>query len=140
MRLLIMETYNLRDFQIIGGPAWFKNDQWDIEAVADDGAALLMLNAEDPGRPTAASLMMQSLIENRFQLKFHLDTKELSVYELTAARNGPKFKLSMEHAYWSGNNRTYSFSKSYACPPAREIGQGKQGSIALLARLVSCTA
>ncbi len=49
MRLLIMETYNLRDFQIIGGPAWFKNDQWDIEAVADDGAALLMLNVEDPG-------------------------------------------------------------------------------------------
>jgi uncharacterized protein (TIGR03435 family) len=40
--------------------------------------------------------MMQSLIEDRFQLKFHRETKELPVYELTVTRSGPKFKLSLE--------------------------------------------
>jgi len=96
LRRLIMEAYNLRDWQVVDGPSWITTDQWDVEAVADDGVALLILNAEDPSRPTAASLMMQSLIEDRYQFKFHRETKELPVYELTVARNGRKFKLSME--------------------------------------------
>jgi uncharacterized protein (TIGR03435 family) len=98
LRPLIMEAYNLRDWQVVGGPSWISTDQWDIEAVADDGVALLTLNVEDPSRPTEASLMTRSLIENRFQFKFHLDTKELPVYELTVAKNGPKFKLSSEQS------------------------------------------
>jgi Protein of unknown function (DUF3738) len=40
---LIMEAYNLRDWQVVGGPSWSTTDQWDVEAVADDGVALLML-------------------------------------------------------------------------------------------------
>jgi uncharacterized protein (TIGR03435 family) len=96
VRRLIMEAYNLRDWQVTGGPSWINKDRWDIEAVADDGVPLLFFNAEDPSRPTTASLMMQSMIENRFQFKFHREMKELPVYELTLARTGPKFKLSME--------------------------------------------
>lgn len=96
VRRLIMEAYNLRDWQLTGGPSWINKDQWDVEAVADDGVPLLFLDAEDPSRPTAASLMMQSMIENRFQFKFHREMKELPVYELTLTRTGPKFKPSME--------------------------------------------
>ena len=96
LRRLMLEAYNLRDFQMAAGPSWISTDQWDVEAVAEDGVPLLMLNVEDPKQPTAASLMMQSLIENRFQLKFHFEAKELPVYELTVAKNGPKFKLSKE--------------------------------------------
>jgi bla regulator protein blaR1 len=96
LRRLMLEAYNLRDFQMAGGPSWISTDQWDVEAVAEDGVPLLMLDVEDPEQPTAASLMMQSLIENRFQLEFHFETKELPVYELTVAKNDPKFKLSKE--------------------------------------------
>jgi uncharacterized protein (TIGR03435 family) len=96
VRRLIMEAYNLRDWQVIGGPSWINKDQWDVQAVVADGVPLLFFNAEDPSRQTAASLMMQSLIEDRFQFKFHREMKELPVYELTVARNGPKFRLSME--------------------------------------------
>jgi uncharacterized protein (TIGR03435 family) len=42
--------------------------------------SLLFFDVEDPSRPTAASLMMQALIENRFQFKFHREMKELPVY------------------------------------------------------------
>jgi uncharacterized protein (TIGR03435 family) len=38
--------------------------------------------------------MMQKLLADRFQLKFHRDTKELSVYALTAAKGGPKISKS----------------------------------------------
>jgi uncharacterized protein (TIGR03435 family) len=94
LRPLIMQFYGLRDFQILGGPAWINTDQWDIEAVADDGVNLQTVNFENPDKPTPASLMVQSLIENRFQFRFHRETKELPVYELTVAKNGPKIKSS----------------------------------------------
>src|SRR6185369_11220733 len=77
LRPLIMQFYGLRDFQILGGPAWINTDQWDIEAVADDGVNLQTVNFENPDKPTPASLMVQSLIENRFQFRFHRETKEL---------------------------------------------------------------
>jgi uncharacterized protein (TIGR03435 family) len=96
LRQLIMEAYNLRDWQLVGGPSWMKTDQWDIQAVAEDGVPLRFFDAEDPSRPTAASLMMQSLIEDRFQFKFHREMKELPVYELTLIGSGPKFKPTTE--------------------------------------------
>lgn len=96
LRPLIMQFYDLRDFQILGGPVWINTDQWDFEAVADDGVLLQTVNFENPDKPTSASLMVQSLVENRFQFRFHRETKELPVYELTVARNGPKFKLSTD--------------------------------------------
>jgi len=91
---LIMQVYNLRDFQIVGGPDWVNTDQWDFEAVADDSAVLSLADAEHPERPTPGSLMVQSLIENRFQFKFHRERRELPVYELLVAKNGAKIKLS----------------------------------------------
>jgi uncharacterized protein (TIGR03435 family) len=96
LRRLIMEAYNLRDWQLTGGPSWITTDQWDVEAVADDGTLIQFFNPEDPSRPTAGSLMMQSLIENRFQFKFHRDMKQLPVYELTVTKTGPKFKPSTD--------------------------------------------
>jgi uncharacterized protein (TIGR03435 family) len=36
------------------------------------------------------NLMMQSLLEDRFQLKFHRETKEMPIYALTIAKGGPK--------------------------------------------------
>ena len=38
LRPLIMQVYNLRDFQIMGSPDWVNTDQWDFEAEADDSA------------------------------------------------------------------------------------------------------
>src|SRR5215467_11106501 len=64
---LVMDAYNLRDWQIIGGPAWINIDQWDIEAVAGEGVDLQVFDLQNPSRPTLAALMVQSLVENRFQ-------------------------------------------------------------------------
>jgi uncharacterized protein (TIGR03435 family) len=38
--------------------------------------------------------MIQKLLADRFQLKFHNDKKELSAYVLTVAKGGPKMKKS----------------------------------------------
>ncbi len=82
---LIKAAYNVQDKQIVGAPAWVFSDHYDIAAQPDI-----------PGTPNQAQLktMIQKLLADRFQLKFHKDQKELSAYVLTVAKGGPKMKKS----------------------------------------------
>ena len=41
-------------------------------------------------------LMVQSLLEDRFQLKAHWDQREMATYNLMVAKNGTKLKLSAD--------------------------------------------
>jgi uncharacterized protein (TIGR03435 family) len=41
-------------------------------------------------------LMLQSLLEDRFQLKYHRETRELPVYALAVAKSGPKLPAPKE--------------------------------------------
>jgi uncharacterized protein (TIGR03435 family) len=94
LRLLMGNAYRVRDFQIIGGPDWMASDRWDIEARAEEGSITPQAGPRDPNVPDPMSLRMQSLLEDRFQLKFHRETRELPVYELTVAKSGSKVKLA----------------------------------------------
>jgi bla regulator protein blaR1 len=67
---------------ISGGPAWFKSDQYDVEAKAEG----------NPAGSIMAGPMLRALLEDRFKLKLHRETKEIPVYELTVAKNGFKLK------------------------------------------------
>jgi len=79
VRQYIKSAYSLQDFQVVGGPAWLRNEGFDIEAKGDAGA-----NREK------LMLMLQPLLEERFQLKYHRETRELPVYALTVAKGGAK--------------------------------------------------
>ena len=75
----------LRD-AIAGGPAWLSSDGYDIEAKAEG----------NPGGPVMAGPMLRALLEERFRLKLHRETKEIPLYELTVARSGFKPKALPE--------------------------------------------
>jgi uncharacterized protein (TIGR03435 family) len=77
-----------RPLDIIGGPAWMDTDMFDLEAKADCGNGPI-----DRGRYT---LMIQSLLEDRFQLKAHTEPREVPIYELVVAKGGLKMKLSAD--------------------------------------------
>jgi uncharacterized protein (TIGR03435 family) len=70
--------------QLVGGPAWIETDFFDIEAKAESSQT----------RPEEAQLMLQSLLEDRFQLKYHREPRELRVLSLAVAKGGHKLKLS----------------------------------------------
>lgn len=90
LSFLIREAYGVRDFQLVGGPDWINTDRWDIEAKATEGAI---------STPAASmDMMLQSLLEDRFQLKVHREMKELPVYDVTVARGGLKMKLSPDQS------------------------------------------
>src|SRR2546423_7655743 len=68
------------DFQIIGSPEWIQTDRFSIEAKAEGDAR--QVPAEE------MRLMVQSLLEDRFQLKVHQETRQLALYDLVIAKGG----------------------------------------------------
>jgi uncharacterized protein (TIGR03435 family) len=72
--------------QIMGGPAWMESDRYDVQATADcSGGALSREQLQ---------LLVRSMLEDRFQLKAHMETRELPIYNLVVAKDGPKIKRS----------------------------------------------
>jgi len=78
---LIAFAYGLHTKQIIGAPDWFGTELFDIDGVPDT-----------PGQPSLhqMELMVQKLLADRFELGFHHEQKELSVYAIRLASGGPK--------------------------------------------------
>jgi uncharacterized protein (TIGR03435 family) len=67
---------------ILGGPSWLGDDRWDITA---------KWNVTPASLETARSqmdLMLQTLLEKRFQLKLHRETHDMPVYEMTLINPG----------------------------------------------------
>src|SRR5262245_64535333 len=67
LKLLIQNAYNVRDFQVIGGPTWMTTDRWNIEAKAEEGSIAPQSGPPTPGVPDGIGLRLQSLLEDRFQ-------------------------------------------------------------------------
>jgi uncharacterized protein (TIGR03435 family) len=93
LRSLISEAYQVRDFQLSGGPAWLDSARYDIEAKG----------RLDPGSQEQAGLqvmkMLQALLADRFQLRIHQETRELPIYALLVAKNGPKLETAREACF-----------------------------------------
>jgi len=83
------------DFQVEGRPDWLNSSAFDIEARAEAGALAPATGPPDPDRPDAMSLMVQSLLEDRFQLKLHRESRELPLYHLTIAKDGSKLQANI---------------------------------------------
>ncbi len=80
---LVLTGYQLPAFQIVGGPSWMSSDRWDIQAKAEENTSQKQIYE-----------MLQNLLTDRFQLKFHRETRTGPVYELVIARNGPKLSAA----------------------------------------------
>jgi bla regulator protein blaR1 len=97
-KMLMEYAYAVRDFQILGGPPWLTSERYDIQAKAEDGSVQASTRMRDLNTPDPMALRIQSLLDDRFHLKMHRETRELVVYELTAARGGSKLKLSPDQS------------------------------------------
>lgn len=82
---LIGMAYSLHPRQLSGGPAWMETDKYDVTGRPDV-----------PGQPNQdqMKIMIQKLLADRFQLKFHREKKELTVYAVTVGKTGIKFSKS----------------------------------------------
>lgn len=79
LKQLILMAYQIKDNQLSGGPGWIDSEHYDISA-----------KAEGPATPDQLQLMMQTLLADRFKLSLRRETKEMPVYALVVAKDGPK--------------------------------------------------
>jgi uncharacterized protein (TIGR03435 family) len=83
---LLFIAYRLNSMSLVkGGPDWVKTGDFRFNVEA---------KAEDPTKATEAELyqMLQTLLTERFSLKFHREIKELPGFALLVGKNGPKLK------------------------------------------------
>lgn len=89
MKMLLRESFGVEDDRILGEPNWVKN-RFDIEAKVDADDAPKLKNMKFDQRRA----MVLPLLEDRFNLKYHHETRELPMYALVVAKSGLKMKAS----------------------------------------------
>ena len=92
LRLLIRNAYGItEDSRIVDAPGWISVERFDVVAKAAPDVPPLI-----PGQGATGpmNLMLQALLEDRFQLRLHRESRELPVYVLvfptTERRLGPR--------------------------------------------------
>jgi uncharacterized protein (TIGR03435 family) len=80
---LVMSAYHLNSNQVIGGPDWLDSAGWDI-------SAKLPADTNQADVPQ----MIASLLESRFHLAIHRETRTLPAYLLVVAKSGSKLRES----------------------------------------------
>jgi len=97
---------------ISGGPAWINSERFQINAKAEG----------TPSREMMQGPMLQALLEDRFKLKIHRETREVPVYALTVAKGGPKL-----HAFKEGSCLAQTVPPTPPEPGQRLCGGPKIG-------------
>lgn len=86
MRFILVRAYKIERYQL-SGPAWLDTERYDINAKIPMGTT------EEQFR-----IMLQNLLIERFNMVVHHETRDLPGYEMSVAKNGPKFKQPADPA------------------------------------------
>jgi uncharacterized protein (TIGR03435 family) len=117
VRMLIQQAYDLKDYQISGAPGWLSTERYDIVA-----------KAETPNiSREQLRVLLQSLLAERFNLKVRRETKELPIYALVVAKDGPKMPKSENQPGPGTDPQPPGVSKTGeagAAPPIKMAGTG----------------
>jgi uncharacterized protein (TIGR03435 family) len=85
LRWLIRFAYGLNDKQIVGQPGSANDDLYDVEGA---------FSGTKPPTDLQCRVALQKLLVERFGLKFHHESREMSAYVLTAPRGSTKLTRS----------------------------------------------
>lgn len=93
VRYLLMAAFGVRRFQISGGPRWIDEDPYDIKAKPPSSSASIHSNPASIKAPPNQEQreMLQSLLIDRFNLKFHREATQEHGYALE--KSGQPLKL-----------------------------------------------
>jgi uncharacterized protein (TIGR03435 family) len=86
---LFGHAYKVFEYQIIA-PEWTKTATFDVIAKLPPGFSPVPWSTRADQDEFA--LRMQSLLESRFRMTVHRDSREVSTYELVIAKGGPKLQ------------------------------------------------
>jgi uncharacterized protein (TIGR03435 family) len=87
LRNLIAYGWDMRNILVLGGPGWLDSERYDVEA-----KTTVPLNVHSPAGNRQFHSMVQSFLADRFQVRAHRQMRQMKVYFLEVARNGPRVK------------------------------------------------
>ncbi len=79
LQQLIQHAYDVKSFQVSGGPSWVPDEGYDVEAKGQENTSREQIR-----------LMLRTLLEDRFQLRLRRENRAMSTLVLTVAKGGPK--------------------------------------------------
>jgi uncharacterized protein (TIGR03435 family) len=94
LKSMIEFAYDIKDAQLTGLPPWADSERFDIDAKPDESAAATFDKLPPDERRVAMSQMVQGLLADRFKFSFTKEQRDLPVYALVVAKNGPKLHES----------------------------------------------
>jgi uncharacterized protein (TIGR03435 family) len=87
---LIANAYGLGMHQVIGIPGWAQTDRYSLLTNMDLEKLEVFKTLPMDEQLKQQRLMMQAVLVDKYQLKAHLETREMPVYELVVANGGLK--------------------------------------------------
>ncbi len=125
LRGMITFAYDVRDFQVSGGPGWMGTERFDVMARPDDAAAVDgqvdFDKMNDDQRKTMRDQIterLRALLADRFQLLVHKETKDQPIYALVVSKNGPKLQETKETGNQQSMMTNRGRSQAHAVPVA----------------------
>jgi uncharacterized protein (TIGR03435 family) len=97
LKSYVMAAYNMKSYQVTGGPNWFDDSTYEIVAKLEIADLPKLPASLTPDQRAAAEedrlhTALQGLLADRFQLKLHHESKEMPAYTLTVVKSGFKLK------------------------------------------------
>jgi uncharacterized protein (TIGR03435 family) len=120
LKNLIAAAFGMADIQalipdrILGGPDWIDSERYNIDAKASTE-----FHFAPGGPPKDMLLMLRSLLEERFKLKAHRETREMPIFELVVARKDGRLGPGL-HKSSIDCNALSAAAQDGAPPPPRQ--------------------
>jgi len=83
LKQLILDAYQIQEFQLVGGPNWLDSARYDVTAKA----------ATETSKQEVYK-MLQEVLADRFHLTIRRESRTLPMYDLVLGKNGPKIHAS----------------------------------------------
>jgi uncharacterized protein (TIGR03435 family) len=88
MHMILREAFGVTNDQLLEEPDWVITERYELEAkvAPDDAPRLKQMSNDDRWA------LLLPVLEDRCKLKFHHETREMTVYSLVIAKGGPKMQ------------------------------------------------
>jgi uncharacterized protein (TIGR03435 family) len=83
VKALVEFAFNLQGYQVAGGPDWAASQWFEINAIPPETSPTRNIKLRNAEPTSEQRLLLQSLLRDRFGLKYHIETKEGEVYLLS---------------------------------------------------------
>ena len=124
LREMILFAYDIRDQQLTGGTGWMGSDRYDVLAKPsqNDNPTGAKRSFDEDFR--GIRVRMRALLADRFQLAIHKETREMPIYALVAAKNGPHLEESKSDGLTINNRRGLVTCKKVSMKAFVDVSHG----------------